>query len=88
MINTIVDSHCHLNFPQFKGKIDEIIKRAVEMKVTKMLTISTKLSEMNDLEEISKSYSQVFNTVGIHTHECKNHKNVHVDDLLKYTKNP
>ena len=49
MINTIVDSHCHLNFPQFKGKIDEIIKRAVEMKVTKMLTISTKLSEMNDL---------------------------------------
>ena len=24
MINTIVDSHCHLNFPQFKGKIDEI----------------------------------------------------------------
>ena len=88
MINTIVDSHCHLNFPQFKGKIDEIIKRAVEMKVTKMLTISTKLSEMNDLEEISKSYSQVFNTVGIHPHECKNHKNVHVDDLLKYTKNP
>ena len=87
-INTIVDSHCHLNFPQFKGKIDEIIKRAVEMKVTKMLTISTKLSEMNDLEEISKSYSQVFNTVGIHPHECKNHKNVHVDDLLKYTKNP
>ena len=30
MMNKIVDSHCHLNFPQFKGKLDEIVKRALD----------------------------------------------------------
>ena len=86
MKNTIIDSHCHLNFPQFKGKLDEIINRALDGGVSKMLTISTKLREINDLENISKSYSQVYNTVGVHPHECKNYKNLCVDDLFKHTK--
>ena len=51
MKNTIIDSHCHLNFPQFKGKLDEIINRALDSGVSKMLTISTKLREINDLVE-------------------------------------
>ena len=87
MNNKIVDSHCHLNFPQFKGKLDDIIKRASDNGIHKMLTISTKLNEINDLEEISKSYSQVYNSVGVHPHECKNYKNLNLDDLMKYTKN-
>ena len=50
MINKIIDSHCHLNFPQFRGKLDEIIKRALDKKVYRMLTISTKLNEINELK--------------------------------------
>ena len=40
----IVDSHCHLNFPQFKGKLDEIVKRALDKGIYRILTISTKLN--------------------------------------------
>ena len=40
MMNKIVDSHCHLNFPQFKGKLDEIVKRALDNGIYRMLTIS------------------------------------------------
>lgn len=88
MSNKIVDSHCHLNFPQFKDKLDEIVNRALDKGVSKMLTISTKLNEINNLEDISKAYSEVYNSVGVHPHECKNYKDLCLEDLLKYTKNP
>ena len=86
-MNKIIDSHCHLNFPQFKGKLDEIIKRALDKGIYRMLTISTKLNEINELELISKSYSEVYNSVGIHPHECKNYKGLSLDDLIKHTEN-
>ncbi len=88
MSNKIVDSHCHLNFPQFKDKLDEIVNRALDKGVSKMLTISTKLNEISKLEDISKTYSEVYNSVGVHPHECKNYKDLCLEDLLKYTKNP
>ena len=88
MSNKIIDSHCHLNFPQFKDKLDEIVNRALDKGVSKMLTISTKLNEISNLEDISKAYSEVYNSVGVHPHECKNYKDLCLEDLLKYTKNP
>ena len=48
MSNKIVDSHCHLNFPQFKDNLDKVVNRAVEKGVYRMLTISTKLSEIDN----------------------------------------
>ena len=86
MSKSVIDSHCHLNFPQFKDNLDDIIKRALNNGVSKMLTISTKLNEINDLEAISNSYSEVYNSVGIHPHECKNYKNLSLNDLIKHTK--
>ena len=86
-MNKIIDSHCHLNFPQFKGKLDEIVKRALDNGVSRMLTISTKLNEINELESISKSYSEVYNSVGVHPHECKNYKDLSLNDLIKHTEN-
>ena len=86
-MNKIIDSHCHLNFPQFKGKVDEIVKRALDKGIYRMLTISTKLNEINELESISKSYSEVYNSVGVHPHECKNYKDLSLNDLIKHTKN-
>ena len=86
-MNKIIDSHCHLNFPQFKGKLDEIVKRALDNGVSRMLTISTKLNEISELESISKSYSEVYNSVGVHPHECKNYKDLSLNDLIKHTEN-
>ena len=86
-MNKIIDSHCHLNFPQFKGKLDEIVKRALDNGIYRMLTISIKLNEINELESISKSYSEVYNSVGVHPHECNNYKDLSLNDLIKHTKN-
>ena len=85
-MNKIIDSHCHLNFPQFKGKLNEIIKRSSDNGIYRMLTISTKLSEISDIEAISNSYSEVYNSVGVHPHECMNYKDLSLEDLIKHTK--
>lgn len=43
---SITDSHCHLDFPDFEGQIDEIVARAAEAGVTRMVTIATKLANV------------------------------------------
>ena len=82
MKTKVIDSHCHLNFPQFKGNLDEIVNRALKAGVSKMLTISTKLSEINDIISISNKYSHIYNSVGVHPHECKNYQDLTVNDNM------
>ena len=43
MTALITDSHCHLDFPDFDGERDEVIARAADSGVTRMVTICTKL---------------------------------------------
>ncbi len=81
----IVDSHCHLNFPQFEGKIEEIIARADLHHVKVMQTICTKLSEFEDIFEIASKYKNVFCSVGVHPHEASSEK-YEVETLLNYAK--
>ncbi|TMV57779.1 hypothetical protein FGG78_36970, partial [Thioclava sp. BHET1] len=42
----IVDSHCHLDFPDFAGEVDAIVARAREAGVTRMVTICTRLDTL------------------------------------------
>lgn len=66
----LIDSHCHLNFPELKNEIPEILERAKTMGVTTFLTVNTKLSEAAELQHISDLYPPVFCSVGVHPHEA------------------
>lgn len=66
----LVDSHCHLNFPEFAPDLDEVLARAQENGVDMMLTINTKLAEAKNLQAIADRYPQVFCTVGVHPHDA------------------
>jgi len=67
----IVDSHCHLNFPQFKDSLDLVLKRAEERGVKLMQTICTKLSEFDDVYAVARKYKNVFCSAGVHPHESE-----------------
>jgi len=80
----LVDSHCHLNYPDFKDDLDTVIKRAEEKGVKTFLTINTKLSEAKDIQRIADSYPNVFCTVGAHPHDAIDHNYDGVyEDLIK-----
>ena len=66
----LVDSHCHLDFPDFAPERDDVVARARNAGVKTMLTISTKLSTFSGVREVADSYPDVFCTVGVHPHEA------------------
>lgn len=83
----IVDSHCHLNFPQFKNCLDEVLHRAEEANVKLMQTICTKISEFEEIETIANKYKNIFCSVGIHPHEADKEKTTEAQ-LLELAKRP
>jgi TatD DNase family protein len=66
----LIDSHCHLNFPEFKGRVGEIVKNAEENGVKYMQTICTKLAEFDEVYAIADEFENVFCSVGVHPHEA------------------
>ncbi|MGB8274560.1 MAG: TatD family hydrolase [Alphaproteobacteria bacterium] len=66
----LVDSHCHLDFPDFAPERDQVVARARAAGVGTMLTISTKLSTFAAVRGVAESYDDVFCTVGVHPHEA------------------
>ena len=68
----VVDSHCHLNFPDFKQDIDEVIARARAAGVGVMQTICTELKEFDEVREIALRYEGVYCSVGVHPNDSGN----------------
>ncbi len=82
-----VDSHCHLNFPDFKDDLDDVMRRADLNGIKTMLTINTRLSEALDIQKIADSYPRVFCTVGVHPHDAKDYADDALLDKIKELSN-
>lgn len=67
----LVDSHCHLNYPDFQDDLPEVMKRAEQNGITTFLTINTRLSETVAIQEIAAQYPTVYCTVGVHPHDAE-----------------
>ncbi|MGO9744189.1 MAG: TatD family hydrolase [Roseiarcus sp.] len=67
---SLIDSHCHLDFPDFAGDISGVIERARARGVEKMVTIGTRVAEAAKLEAIADAHDEVFFTVGMHPHHA------------------
>lgn len=78
----LVDSHCHLDFPDFEGELDEVVKRAGAVGVTKMVTICTRLDKFAQVRAITQAHPEVYMAAGIHPHEAQEHGLTAPDALL------
>ncbi len=84
----ITDSHCHLDFPDFDGELDQIVERALGAGVTRMVSICTKLENEPRVRQIAETYAQVFYTFGVHPMSAAEHPPITVDQILELTKHP
>jgi TatD DNase family protein len=66
----LVDSHCHLDFPDYAEDLEQVIRRAHLQGVGTMLTISTKLSSFPAVRALAESHVDIYCSVGIHPHEA------------------
>jgi len=84
----LVDSHCHLDFPQLQADIAGVMTRAGEAGVGLMLTICTHVTRFDRVLAVAEAYDNVFCTVGIHPHEAGNEPEVDVATLLRLAEHP
>ena len=78
----MIDSHCHLNMKEFNDDLDLVINKAYQKNISGMLTISTKVEEVNSVIEISDKYNCITKS------DLNNHIQTHRrDNLLKCPEN-
>ncbi len=70
MQTKLVDSHCHLDFPELSQELDGVLARAGQAGVAAMVTISTKLSEFGRVLKLAERHAEVWCSVGVHPHEA------------------
>lgn len=84
----LIDSHCHLDFPDFADDLDGVIARAGDAGVGAMLTIGTRLSAFDGVLAVARRYDNVWCSVGIHPHEAENESGVAAAALVERARDP
>src|SRR5713226_9143822 len=84
----LVDSHCHLDFPDFAAERDAVIARARAAGIGTMLTIGTRLDQFAGVRAIAEAYHDVWCSVGAHPHEAADHMAVTAADLAMLAVHP
>ena len=84
----IVDSHCHLDFPDFQDELPDVIARAKAAGVRRMVTICTRIVNEPKVRAIAETYPEVFYAAGIHPLNVTEQPLVSVADLVALAQHP
>src|SRR6195952_6173833 len=84
----LVDSHCHLDFPDFADDLDGIVARAASAGIGRIVTISTRVRKLRGLLDIAEKYPNVYCSVGTHPHHADEEDGILADGLIEMTKPP
>lgn len=84
----ITDSHCHLDFDTFDEERSDVIARAVEAGVTRMVTICTKLRQVPQVQAIAEAHPEVFFAAGTHPMSVADEPMATVEELVKLAQHP
>lgn len=84
----IVDSHCHLDFPDFDTDRDALVERARAAGVETMVTISTRVAKYAGLKAIVERYDNVYCSIGTHPHNAGEEQDVTTADLIAVSADP
>ncbi len=85
----LVDSHCHLDFPDFANEgLDAVVARAEAAGLRRMLTISTRVRRHQELLAITERFQHVYCSIGTHPHYAHEEPDVTTTDLVRVTNHP
>ena len=84
----LVDSHCHLDFPDFEGELPDILSRARDAGVARMVTICTKLRNEPAVRAIAEAHASVFYAAATHPMSAADEPMARVEDLTALAAHP
>ncbi len=84
----ITDSHCHLDFPDFSDELPDVIARAAEAGVHRMVTICTRLRQADQVRAISERYDPVYWAAGTHPMSAAEEPMASIAELVSLSEHP
>ena len=84
----LVDSHCHLDFPDFASELDAVVARAREAGIGRIVTISTRVKKHAQVLAIAEKFPDVFCSVGTHPHNAAEELDIDADTLIALSQHP
>jgi TatD DNase family protein len=84
----LVDSHCHLDFPDFAEDLDALVARADAAGIGRIVTISTRVRRLDGLLAITDRFPSVYCSVGTHPHHADEEDGILADELIELTRHP
>ena len=84
----LVDSHCHLDFPDFAEDRDAVVARARAAGVATLLTIATRLDQFPGVRAIAETYDDIWCSVGVHPHEASDYATTGAGELVALAAHP
>lgn len=84
----LVDSHCHLDFPDFAEERAAIVARAKAAGVERMVTISTRVRKFPQILAIAEEFDEVYCSVGTHPHNAGEEPDVTAEELVRLAQHP
>jgi TatD DNase family protein len=83
----LVDSHCHLNYPQLADTVG-VIARARAAGIGLMQTISTQRSDFAAVKALADAHPEIYCSIGVHPHEAQPHEEITEEELLAAADHP
>jgi len=84
----LIDSHCHLDFPDFADELDAVVERARAAGIARLVTISTRLARHASVLAIAERFPDVYCSVGTHPHYSHEEPDVTAADLVARAQHP
>jgi TatD DNase family protein len=84
----LIDSHCHLDFPDLAGRLPEVLSNADRAGVGRLVTISTHVSRFETYRALAEANPTVFFTVGTHPHNAAAEPDIPAKDIVRLSAHP
>jgi TatD DNase family protein len=84
----LIDSHCHLDFPDFADELDAVVARARATGIARLVTISTRVARHAQVLAIAERFAEVYCSVGTHPHYAHEELDVTAADLVARARHP
>lgn len=84
----LIDTHAHLDYPDFAADFDDVLTRATEAGVTRILTIGTSIASSRRAVELAEKYPNVFAVIGVHPTSAEEAPDDVITPLRELAKSP
>lgn len=84
----LIDSHCHLDFPDLHSEIDDVIARARAAGVGRMITISTRIRQFEKIQALIEQFDDVYGSIGTHCLHAHEEDDIPLETILELAQHP